>query len=370
MSIKAIKESLFYPREIYSLLKFKFSSNATTQKLDFIKSNTERRCYEFLLLTSRSFAAVILELDEELRLPICLFYLILRGLDTIEDDMSIPLQKKLELLREFHNSIQQKGWTFHENGPNEKDAILLQEFDVVIEEFLKLKNEYQQVIIDITKKMANGMADFAQRKVESIQDWDLYCHYVAGLVGHGLTRLFSVSGLEDPSIADDLELANSMGLFLQKVNIIRDYLEDYIDGRCFWPKEIWNKYVEDIGDFTKEENQSKAVDCLNELCFNALQHAKDCIKYMSKIKNPSCFNFCAIPQVMAISTIALVYNNPDVFKKNVKIRKGEAVNLIMESISLDNVVDIFETYSIQIIKKSVPTDSLFIPISIWYGQVN
>ena len=40
--------------------------------------------------------------------------------------------------------------------------------------------------------------------------------------------------VEAPGIASQMELANSMGLFLQKTNIIRDYLEDYVDGRAFW----------------------------------------------------------------------------------------------------------------------------------------
>ena len=50
---------------------------------------TLKRCYELLDLTSRSFAAVIQALDPELRPAIALFYLVLRGLDTVEDDMSI-----------------------------------------------------------------------------------------------------------------------------------------------------------------------------------------------------------------------------------------------------------------------------------------
>jgi farnesyl-diphosphate farnesyltransferase len=34
-----------------------------------------------------------------------------------------------------------------------------------------------------------------------------------------------------------------MGLFLQKTNIIRDYLEDFVDGRAFWPQEVrWRGY--------------------------------------------------------------------------------------------------------------------------------
>lgn len=65
-----------------------------------------------------------------------------------------------------------------------------------------------------------------------------YCHYVAGLVGIGLSKLFSASQLEDPEVGQDTELANSMGLFLQKTNIIRDYLEDTQEGRNFWPQEV------------------------------------------------------------------------------------------------------------------------------------
>lgn len=65
-----------------------------------------------------------------------------------------------------------------------------------------------------------------------------YCHYVAGLVGVGLSKLFSASKLEDPEVGRDTELANSMGLFLQKTNIIRDYLEDTQEGRAFWPQEV------------------------------------------------------------------------------------------------------------------------------------
>lgn len=65
-----------------------------------------------------------------------------------------------------------------------------------------------------------------------------YCHYVAGLVGVGLSQLFSASKLEDREVGQDTELANSMGLFLQKTNIIRDYLEDTQEGRAFWPQEV------------------------------------------------------------------------------------------------------------------------------------
>jgi hypothetical protein len=48
--------------------------------------------------------------------------------------------------------------------------------------------------------------------VETVDDYYEYCHYVAGLVGYGLSRLFYAAGTED--LAPD-SLSNSMGLFLQ-----------------------------------------------------------------------------------------------------------------------------------------------------------
>lgn len=67
-------------------------------------------------------------------------------------------------------------------------------------------------------------ATLTATQVETVEDYDLYCHYVAGLVGIGLSQLFSASGRESPELATNTELANHMGLFLQKTNIIRDYL--------------------------------------------------------------------------------------------------------------------------------------------------
>lgn len=54
--------------------------------------------------------------------------------------------------------------------------------------------------------------DYFILQVETVNDYDEYCHYVAGLVGIGLSKLFHASGKED--LATDA-LSNSMGLFLQ-----------------------------------------------------------------------------------------------------------------------------------------------------------
>ncbi|KAH9266957.1 farnesyl-diphosphate farnesyltransferase [Batrachochytrium salamandrivorans] len=141
----ALLASALHPSEVSALIRYKFASkdNVVHNGLDSIPpessdKHTWAMCYYFLNRTSRSFARVIQELDEELRDPICIFYLVLRGLDTIEDDMTLPLERKLPLLRSFHEINYKKGWTFHENSPDEKDRILLERYDVVIDQFLKL----------------------------------------------------------------------------------------------------------------------------------------------------------------------------------------------------------------------------------------
>lgn len=109
---------------------------------------------------------------------------------------------------------------------------LLQEFPKCHAVFAALKPASKDVIIDITKRMAGGMAEYVGKDLgqgtTDIKAYNRYCHFVAGLVGEGLSRLFAASGLEDKSLAGELVLSDQMGLFLQKTNIIRDYLEDYV----------------------------------------------------------------------------------------------------------------------------------------------
>ena len=328
-------------------------------------------CFDFLDKTSRSFNAVIQELHPELLVPVALFYLVLRGLDTIEDDMSIPIHMKEPLLRDFHTILEKEGWNFEGNGPDEKDRDLLVQFNYVTEEFRKIKPAYRTIIKDITKEMGNGMADYANNAehnvngVNTVKDYDLYCHYVAGLVGHGLTRLFVESKLANPALLDRPHLSESMGLFLQKTNIIRDIREDFEDKRRFWPKEIWSKHVDKFEELFEPKNLDKALNCSSEMVLDALRHADECLFYLAGLKEQSVFNFAAIPQSMAIATLELVFRNPKIFKQNVKITKGQACQAMLKSTqNLESVCEVFKQFTQKILKKNTPRDPNFLKISI------
>merc|ERR1719487_140955 len=336
-----------------------------------------KRCYELLDQTSRSFAAVIHELDGDLSRVVAIFYLVLRGLDTIEDDMTISIEKKAPLLEAFYQKLDVEGWNFQESGPDEKDRHLLQEFQVVIAEFKRLDERYQKAIRDITRLMGQGMARYARLHAESggkfsvdtLASFDLYCHYVAGLVGEGLSKLFSASEKESPYLGEQLTLSNSMGLMLQKTNILRDFREDVDEGRVFWPAEIWSKYVSKPEQLHAPGNEDKALWALSEMTVDALAHATDALDYLSLLSNQSVFNFCAIPQVMAIATLERCFMNYNVFQRNVKIRKGEAVSLIMASTNPRDVAYKFRDYARKIHSKARPNDPSFIKIAVLAGRI-
>ena len=72
---------------------------------------------------------IIHERDFVWRDAICIFYLVLRSLDTIEDDMSIEHGQKVQLLKTFHTNLTNPFWNFTKS--QEKDKIVLEEFPVV-----------------------------------------------------------------------------------------------------------------------------------------------------------------------------------------------------------------------------------------------
>ncbi|KVI04147.1 Squalene/phytoene synthase [Cynara cardunculus var. scolymus] len=262
-SLQGLQAMLKHPDDIYPLLKLKMAAKQAEKQIP--TSPHWGFCYTMLHKVSRSFALVIQQLGSELRDAVCIFYLVLRALDTV--------------------------------GGTKEYKILMDQFHHVSTAFLELNGSYQEAIEDITMKMGAGMAKFICKEVETVDDYEEYCHYVAGHVGLGLSKLFHASGKE--TLLPD-SISNSMGIFLQKTNIIRDYLEDINEipkARMYWPQEIWGKYVNKLEDLKYEKNSEKAVQCLNDMVTNALAHIEDSLKYLSELHDPAIFKFCAIPQV-------------------------------------------------------------------------
>ena len=349
------------PAELAALIKLKSNPSGTGRIKEALEDlavtlNDHDFCYAALKKVSRSFAAVIWQLPVGLRDAVCLFYLVLRALDSIEDDMEFPIEDKVPLLLSFHEKNFDANWRLEGVGDAHDYRVLLKYYNKVSKVFLKLDPSYQEVISRICKEMGAGMAEFSQKEVVSLEDYDKYCFYVAGLVGLGLSDLFSASGLEDKNLKDEFELSSSMGSFLQKTNIIRDYYEDLGLKRRFWPSGVWGQYATRLEDFHENPRSKKSLACLNHLVTDALRHAVDCLEYMGRLKQDHIFRFCAIPQVMAFATLTRLYNNPDVFRSTVKIRKGQTARIFMSCHTIVDAIRFFESSSSAMRKRLNPAD--------------
>lgn len=360
--------------EVVALVRYK--RKAVTAKAIMTSSLNQdwKYAYSALCNVSRSFALVIMELQPRLRHPVCVFYLILRALDTVEDDTSVDPDIRKDICSRFwtflnpslhkhpqsetsdSNTDPSVPWSSSNFGQGaEKD--LCYRFPTILRCYNSLEPTYRHIIADITRRMGKGMADhILDVSCHSIDDYDLYCHYVAGLVGLGLSDIFSKSKCEHPSFSERTDLSNSMGLLLQKTNIIRDYLEDINEGRTFWPHEIWSQHATHLSDLKDPANRKFSLAALNHMITDALRHVPDCLEYMTHVQSSDVFNFVAIPQVMAIATLAECYNNENVFKGVVKIRRSKTAQLVLSTKHMDALYIVFFDYARRMLNTVEPHD--------------
>jgi farnesyl-diphosphate farnesyltransferase len=89
--------------EIFYALYYKLSGGLTSRLA--VNDEDTKFCDDILGSVSRSFAAVIRQLPEKCCLDVLIFYLVLRALDTIEDDMTAfdkSHEVKVKHLKDFY----------------------------------------------------------------------------------------------------------------------------------------------------------------------------------------------------------------------------------------------------------------------------
>lgn len=199
---------------------------------------------ERLDAVSRSFALCIPQLAPPFRDEVALSYLLLRVLDTIED---APFEDREEQARQFERfrgfvravPADAEVAAFAAGFPAELTAAertLIADTQALFEDAHGLPAPARAAVFSAIERMAAGMAAYTRRQavlqLVDVEDVTRYCCFVAGLVGELLTRLWAASHTEPvPPIA----LAYHFGLFLQKVNILKDQKEDEAVGRRFVP---------------------------------------------------------------------------------------------------------------------------------------
>ncbi len=201
--------------------------------------------YQRLLdAVSRSFALCIPQLSPPFRDRVALAYLLLRVLDTVEDapfeDRDLQQRQFVRLcgfLRRPPRHDEVDG--FIAGFPDQltdHERLLLSHTATLIDDAHALDPEARLLIFGTVERMASGMAAYTRRadrlRLVDVEDVARYCCFVAGTVGEMLTELWALGRREAPPAP---RLAYHFGLFLQKVNILKDQAEDEAVGRFFVP---------------------------------------------------------------------------------------------------------------------------------------
>ena len=198
----------------------------------------------WLDVVSRSFALCIPQLDEPFRDHVGLAYLLFRVLDTVEDAPfreQATQQRQFERFRAFLRTMPARPVvdafvdTFPAGLP-EGERELLRETYALLEDGHTLPAQERAAMFRALDRMALGMAAYMRRpmplRLVDTEDVSRYCCFVAGVVGEMLTDLWALARDVSPP---GPQLAYHFGLFLQKVNILKDQSVDERAGRFLIP---------------------------------------------------------------------------------------------------------------------------------------
>jgi farnesyl-diphosphate farnesyltransferase len=208
---------------------------------------------------SRSFAVCVSRLKLPLRGYVGLTYLLCRVLDTIEDAPRLNLKEKLlkfkvfeELISRRDLSLSSKITLTQSHGISENEELLLRETKKLISDLEDVPAEPKEAILDLLLGMCRGMHHFLAQhsgkiKIRSIFEVNQYCFFVAGIVGEALARI--AQSLDKNIYLTEVNIRNAhhLGLFLQKVNILKDKNRDEHEGRLFVPdrEELYQSIAQD-----------------------------------------------------------------------------------------------------------------------------
>jgi phytoene synthase len=159
---------------------------------------------------ARNFAYGIMVLPRDKRRAIAAVYAFARRVDDIADGELAP-EKKRAALQQLHAALE---------GPPRDDAMLIALADA--------RTRFPIPAQSLHDLVDGGLQDLDQSRYASFDELRGYCEKVAGAVGVCCVAVYG---------SEDVERAETLGIALQLINIIRDVAEDWQLGRVYIPQD-------------------------------------------------------------------------------------------------------------------------------------
>jgi phytoene synthase len=165
---------------------------------------------------ARNFAYGIMVLPKPKRRAIAAVYAFARRVDDLADDPDMAVDEKRRGLDELRAAL--------DESPG-GDAMLLALADA--RERYPIPRSALQALVD------GGLQDLTTFRYPTFEALERYCKLVAGAVGVACLPVYG---------SDDLERAETLGIALQLINILRDVAEDWGLGRVYLPQDELASY--------------------------------------------------------------------------------------------------------------------------------
>jgi phytoene synthase len=167
---------------------------------------------------ARNFAYGIMVLPREKRRAIAAIYAFARRVDDIADG-DLPQDQKRTELRQLRATLDEP--TPSGSEPQGDDEAM----------FIALADARTRFPIPVSALRAlvdGGLQDLEQNRYATFDELDGYCRKVAGAVGLACIAVYG---------SDDVGRAETLGVAMQLINIIRDVREDWQLGRVYIPQD-------------------------------------------------------------------------------------------------------------------------------------
>ena len=315
---------------------------------------------------SRTFDAALSKVSGDLSREIQVGYLMCRIPDTIEDTQYLSGRQKHDLLNEYREVLEdpneRKTAEFVRNALESIDRDernlenspdywgLIKNTHAVMSSFQTFDEKVQNSMVDAVDEMSRGMADFCLDydreeldgiRIEDMDEFQDYCHFVAGTVGEMLTDIFSYH--ED--MPDDLSnYSESFGQFLQTINILKDPLEDLEnESAIFIPEEVLPGKHEDVIEELRNGKPETILEGMESLIEYADTQAQGASKYIALTPQDSEIrSYLEVPYLLAKATAREAKDNPEKAAEGELSIDREEVGAILEMTG-DNQLESIES---------------------------
>ena len=310
---------------------------------------------ELLRATSRSFYLTMRVLPSPVRAQISLAYLLARTTDTIADTEIIPVERRLEALKNLHSRIAGTSdarldfgeLARNQNLPAEQtllercaDALsLLSEFSTGDQ--AKIRTVLNVIVggQELDLKRFGSASEKRLVALQTVAELDDYTYRVAGCVGEFWTVMCRTHLFPDAKLDDARLLADGIrfGKGLQLVNILRDLPRDLRSGRCYIPQAELDSAGLTATDLLTASNETRFRPLYERLLALAEQHLAAGWEYTKYLpRNQFRVRLaCAWPILIGARTLQKLRSETILdASRRVKVSRAEIRSLIARSILL------------------------------------